>query len=525
MGNEMRDVMGWAKSRKIVALVAISLTLAVGIMIGSVISGRAGADKGTPAGDATPLVVPSPVQLSSTFASIAKQVEPAMVNISTISVPERPRNRGRQRTPNRNPNPSPFDFPFDQFFGAPDNTPQAERSLGSGVIVDKRGYILTNNHVVEEATKIQVRLDDDRRTYTAKVIGTDRETDLALIKIEGDKDFPVARLGNSDAVQVGDWVLAFGSPFGLQATVTAGIVSAKDRSNIPGSEQFQRFIQTDAAINPGNSGGPLVNMAGEVIGINTAIYTSSRGYDGVGFALPSNVAISVYNQLIKSGKVTRGSIGVSFAEGRSQNDVLLDSLGVKYGMVLESVEPDSPADRAGLKAGDVITHINGKPVKDGNDLVAPIAETPVGDKITVTFVRDRKPRDVSVTVGDRGKIFGGAADNRADAQDEEVPAQLGLRVEPLTSELARRIGVGSERGVVVGEVEPGSFAEDIQFFRGDVITEINREAISSVADFKTAVGKLKKGQNVVFKVLRRDPRSSADAPRSLTVFLAGVVQD
>ncbi len=525
MGTEIREVVHWAKSRKFVASLTIALTLVVGIMIGSVVSGRAGADKGTPAVDATPLAVPSPVQLSSTFASIAKQVEPAMVNISTISVPERPRNRGRQRVPNRNRDQNQFEFPFDQFFGAPDNNPQPERSLGSGVIVDKRGYILTNNHVVEEATKIQVRLDDDRKTYTAKVIGTDVETDLALIKIEGDKDFPVARLGNSDAVQVGDWVLAFGSPFGLQATVTAGIVSAKDRVNIPGSQQFQRFIQTDAAINPGNSGGPLVNMAGEVIGINTAIYTSSRGYDGVGFALPSNMAINVYNQLIKSGKVTRGSIGVSFAEGRSQNDVLLDSLGVKYGMVLESVEPGSPADRAGLKAGDVITHVNGKPVNNGNDLVAPIAETAVGDKITVTYVRDRKPREVPITVGDRGKIFAETANPREESQEEEVPTQLGLRVEPLTPELGRRIGVDGSRGVVVAEVEPGSFAEDIQFFRGDVITEVNREPIMNVSEFKAAVGKLNKGQNVVFRVQRRDPRSSADAPRSLTVFLAGVVQD
>jgi serine protease Do len=524
MGTEMREVVNWAKSRKLAAALFVLATLVMGILIGTVISGRAGASRVTPVSDAAALAIPNPVQLSSTFAAIAKQVEPAMVNISTVSVVERPRAR-RFRSPQRDPRDpnrqdrEPFEFPFDRFFGMPEEGPSAERSLGSGVIVDKRGYILTNNHVVDQATKIVVRLDDDTTNYAAKVIGTDELTDLAVIKIEAPKDLPAARLGNSDAVQVGDWVLAFGSPFGLQATVTAGIVSAKDRGNIPGSRQFQRFIQTDAAINPGNSGGPLVNMAGEVIGINTAIFTMNRGYDGVGFALPSNVAIHVYNQLIRSGKVTRGSIGISFQEARSQNAVALEALGAKFGMVVESVNPGSPADRAGLQAGDVITHVNGKPVKTGNDLVEPIADTAVGEKVRVTYLRDRKPTEVTVTVEDRGKIFPDDASQRQPEPEEEPAAALGLRVEELTAELARRLNMEGQRGLLVAEVEPGSFAEDIGFVRGDVVVEVNREAASSPADFRAKVGRLKKGQNVVFKVLRRAE------PRNLTLFLAGTVQE
>lgn len=519
MGTEIREAVAWAKSRKLAASLFIVFTLMLGIMIGSVVSGRTGASKAAVAvSDAKPLAIPSPVQLSTTFAAIAKQVEPAMVNISTISISER-RPQRRQTPPPQGRNRNREQFPFGEFFGAPDEGVQASRSLGSGVIVDKRGYILTNNHVVEQATKIQVRLDDDRETYNAKVVGTDPDTDLAVIKIETTKDLPVARLGNSDAVQTGDWVLAFGSPFGLQATVTAGIVSAKDRVNIPGSEQFQRFIQTDAAINPGNSGGPLVSMAGEVVGINTAIFTTSRGYDGVGFALPSNIAINVYNQLIKSGRVVRGSIGVSFGEGRSRNPVALQSLGVPHGMMLEAITEGSPAERAGLRAGDVVTHINGKPVKDGQDLVGPIAETAIGEKVRVTYVRDRKSEDVSVIVEDRTKVF--PRDGREEEQPEQEPvaAQMGLRVEPLTPELADRFKMGNARGVVVTEVEPGSFAEDMGFVRRDVITEVNRESVTSPVEFRGAASKLKKGQNVAFRVLR------PATPKNLVLVLGGTVQE
>src|ERR1700723_4309023 len=359
--------------------------------------------------------VPAPIPSASSFSGIVNRVEPAFVNIATTQVLEKKPN-GKKRLytlpnkpkPDQNPNEDddPMQDFFDRFFdGRQDGPPQAERSLGSGVIVDKRGYILTNNHVIENATKIQVQLKNDTARYTAKVIGADDDTDLAVIKIEVNKDLPIAKLGNSEGVQVGDWVLAIGSPFGLQATVTAGIISAKDRGGLGLAKQFQRFLQTDAAINPGNSGGPLVDLAGQVIGINTAIITGTRGNEGVGFALPSNMAIGVYNQIVGSGKVTRGSIGVSFAEDQSKNPIVLHDLGAPYGVVIEGVEPGSPAEKAGLKGGDVITGVNGKPVKTGNDLVNPIAQAPIGSKVKLTFMRDRAQKETVAEVGNRTRVF------------------------------------------------------------------------------------------------------------------------
>jgi len=382
--------------------------------------------------------------------------------------------------------------------------------------VDKRGYILTNNHVIEQATKIQVQLNGETARYTAKLVGADEDTDLAVIKIDANKELPTAKLGNSDGVQVGDWVLAIGSPFGLQATVTAGIISAKDRSGI--GQQFQRFLQTDAAINPGNSGGPLVDLSGQVIGINTAIITGSRGYEGVGFALPSTTAIRVYDQIIKQGRVTRGSIGVSFQEEISTNPITLKSLGAPYGVVIESVQAGSPAEKAGLKGGDVITSVNGHAVKTGNDLVNPIAEAPIGSKVKLTYMRDRAQKEATATVEDRTRVFPNTAGRMSDQPGEAVPTEFGLHVEELTPERGHRVGIEGQKGVIVSEVEPASFAEDLLFTRGDVITEINRQPINSVADYRAAVSKLKPGDDVVFKVLRRQ-----DGDRMLTVYLSGKV--
>src|SRR5438105_7587907 len=409
---------------------------------------------------------------------------------------------------------------FDRFFdGRPDSPPPADRSLGSGVIVDKRGYILTNNHVIEQATKIQVQLNGETARYTAKVIGVDEDTDLAVIKIEANKELPVAKLGNSDGVQVGDWVLAIGSPFGLQATVTAGIISAKDRSGIGGAgHQFQRFLQTDAAINPGNSGGPLVDLAGEVIGINTAIITGGRGYEGVGFALPSTTAINVYDQIIKQGRVTRGSIGVSFQEEPSTNPITLKSLGAPYGVVIEGVEPGSPAEKAGLKGGDVITSVNGKPVKTGNDLVNPIAQAPIGSKVKLTYIRDRAQKEATAEVGDRTRVFPNTAGRLGDQPGETAPPEFGLHVEELTPERGRRVGMEAQKGVLVTEVEPASFADDLNFGRGDVMTEITVEVMPSVAEYRKHGTTLKHGEDVVFKVLRRQ-----DSDRVLTLYLSGKV--
>ena len=525
MDEPVRKMVGWARREKVIAGLFVALTLVIGILIGTVVSGRTSAMKSVAfAGKgAAPLPMPDAVPSSNTFASIVNRVEPAVVNISTTQVLEKRQSTRKRRMPQApndqqpdNPNDPMQDF-FDRFFdGRQDAPPASERSLGSGVIVDRKGYILTNNHVVDQATKIQVQLNGETTKYTAKVVGVDEETDLAVIKIDSGRELPVAKLGNSDGVQVGDWVLAIGSPFGLNATVTAGIVSAKDRGNV--GKQFQKFLQTDAAINPGNSGGPLVDLAGEVIGINTAIITGSRGYEGVGFALPSSVAINVYNQLVQQGRVTRGSIGVSFQEELGTNAITLKELGATTGVVIMGVEPGSPAEKAGLKGGDVITNINGQPVKTGSDLVNPIALAPIGSKVKIGYVRDRQSKETSAVVEDRTRVFPNSALRQVDSQSDTAPAEFGLRIENLTPDRASRVGMEGQKGVLVVDVDPASFGDDLGFTRGDVIAEVNRQPVSSVADYKAAVAKLKAGQNVVFKVLRRQ-----DADRILTVFLPGVV--
>ncbi|HEY6129540.1 MAG TPA: Do family serine endopeptidase [Candidatus Acidoferrum sp.] len=524
MGEPVSKMVSWARREKMVAGLFVALTLVLGILIGTLVSGRTSAMKSIAfAGKGAALLpMPDAIPSSNSFASIVNKVEPAVVNISTTQVIEKRRSSTRRRPqqPNDqqpdNPNDPMQDF-FDRFFdGRQEAPPSAERSLGSGVIVDRKGFILTNNHVVDQATKIQVQLNGETQKYNAKLVGVDEETDLAVIKIEAPRELPVAKLGNSDGVQPGDWVLAIGSPFGLNATVTAGIISAKDRGGV--GKQFQRFLQTDAAINPGNSGGPLVDLAGEVIGINTAIITGSRGYEGVGFALPSSVAINVYNQLIQQGRVTRGSIGVSFQEDLGTNAITLKELGATNGVVIMGVEPGSPAEKAGLKGGDVITNVNGHPVKTGNDLVNPIATAPIGSKVKIGFVRDRQTKETSAVVEDRTHVFPNSAARQSESQNENGEAEYGLRVENLTPDRASRIGIEAQKGVLVVDVDPASFGDDLGFARGDVIAEVNRQPVANVAEYKAAISKLKPGSNVVFKVLRH-----ADNDRVLTVFLPGVV--
>ena len=513
MGIEFRELYFWMRRRKIFATLLLTLTLGIGIILGTMISGHAQATHDQNATGATLLSLPDPVILSNSFSAISKKIGPAVVNISTTQIVEKPKGGKRPRGSGSDPLQ---DF-FDRFSQSPDDAPDAERSLGSGVIVDKKGFILTNDHVIDQATKIQVALDGDSTKYSGRVVGFDKDTDLAVIKIEADHELPVAKLGNSDGAQVGDWVLAFGSPFGLNSTVTAGIISAKDRSNV--GHQFQRFIQTDAAINPGNSGGPLVNMSGEIIGINTAIYTGSRGFEGVGFALPSTTIVGVYNQLITNGKVTRGSIGITFQEDRSNNPVLMKELGAPYGIVVEDVTPGSPADKSGLQPGDVITEINGHPVHTGSDLVTPIAQTAIGDSVRVHYVHNKQAKEASLVVADRSKLFPQTAQNAEDQpEDSETPSQFGLHVEELAPDVAHKIGMSKVTGVVVLEVDPASFAEDIEFVRGDVITEINHATISNISDYRIEMAKLKPGQDVLFKVARR-----GDGDRVLTLFLAGAV--
>ncbi|HEV2386823.1 MAG TPA: Do family serine endopeptidase [Candidatus Acidoferrales bacterium] len=517
MGVMLRAVGDWARRRKLFAALVLFLTLGLGILIGSVISGRVGANRAPTPSGAGLLSVPNPVRLSSAFATIAAQVEPAVVNISTTQVLERP--QARNRSPRR-PN-DPFGDFFNHLWENPDQ-PEAEKSLGSGVIVDPKGFILTNQHVIDGATKIQVTLNGGNTKYDARLVGRDDETDLAVIKIQTGRALPTAHLGNSDGVQVGDWVLAFGSPFGLQSSVTAGIISAKQRSNI-GQKQLQHFIQTDAAINPGNSGGPLVNMAGEVIGINTAIYTGGRSFEGVGFALPSTTAISVYNQLVSQGHVTRGSIGVTFQEERSENPVALRDLGAPYGMIIETVSPNSPAARAGLQPGDVVVSLNGAPVHTGDDLVNPILQTPIGQAVRIGIIRGGRRMEVPVPVADRDKLFPQQADaDQPSASPGPAPTGVGAQVEELTPELAGRVGYSSQqRGVIVREVEPASIADDpMGLQRGDVIVEVNHVPVYTLRDYQRELGKLHAGQDVLFKVVRR-----FDQNQALTLFLAGVMPE
>jgi serine protease Do len=515
----------WAYTLSILA------TLTVGILIGTVISQGVKGKEGQKS-DATPLTLPSPQQMSNAFSQIAKQLEPSVVNINTESTIKNVRRR-------RGANPGGQDDEdgggmedfFNHFFGGPggqgggqgggpDTGAIRERSLGSGVIVDSKGYILTNRHVVEKADRIRVRFEDDAPgvQHDAKVIGTDQETDLAVIKVDVDRALPAAKMGNSDGMQVGDWVLAIGSPFGQAGTVTAGIVSAKGRDIVPG-RQFQTFIQTDAAINPGNSGGPLVNMNGEVIGINTAILSETNAYAGIGFALPSKTVVEVYNQLTgPEHKVSRGSIGIMF--DAVENPAIARVYGSGSGVTVSSVVAGSPADQAGLKVGDTITTVDGKKVSKGSELVADIASRKPGSKVNLGFLRNGKTQDTSVTIADRAKLFAARLGDDQENEDDSTPRQskFGVTVRKVTPDMADRLDMASGKGVIVQDVKPGSFAEDVNLGRGDIILEVNKQPVNSEDEFAKIESSLKSGQDVVFLVRQR-----GSSRQDGTIFLAGTL--
>jgi serine protease Do len=511
------------KANRLAYTLTILATLAIGILIGTIVSRGVKGQESKKSSDAAPLSVPAPKQLSNQFSQISKQLEPSVVNINTEStIKTQRRRRGPVGPDGGGDDQNPFDDFFDRFFGGPGGNPGSirERSLGSGVLVDPKGYILTNRHVVEKADRIRVKLQDDPPSvlHDAKVIGTDQETDLAVIKIESSKPLPVAKLGNSDGMQVGDWVLAVGSPFGLQETVTAGIVSAKGRNIVP-NRQFQSFIQTDAAINPGNSGGPLVNMDGEVIGINTAILTDTNAYAGVGFALPSNTVVQVYNQLIgPEHRVSRGSIGIEF--NAQENPAIARVYGVNSGITISNVVAGSPADQAGLKVGDTITSVDGKSVKNGDELVADIASRKPGTKVTLALIRNGKKQDATVTVADRAKLFATRLGEEEEGNEDNTPkeSKLGLSVRALTQDMADRLDVPAGKGVIVQEVKPGSFAEDTGLQRGDIILEVNKQSVNSEDEFTKVVSTLKSGQDVVFLVRQRGA-----GRQDGTIFLAGTL--
>lgn len=520
-----RDVSQKFRGRKFLPFAALLFTLSFGVLIGTVMNtgAKAAKDQNNAAPGATPLVIPSPVQLQNSFSTIAKMLEPSVVNISSEYIPaaqakSNVQPRARRRTPNQDEdqNDGMQDF-MQRFFGGNGGNggnfnfeqPQDRRTagLGSGFVVDKNGYILTNNHVVEHSTRLKVKFNDDSMEYPAKVIGTDPTTDLAVIKIEKTGLVP-AKIGNSDAIQVGDWAIAIGSPLGFQATVTAGIISAKQRSLEDANSAFQRFIQTDTAINPGNSGGPLLNINGEVIGINTMIASRSGGNQGIGFALPVNAAVNVYNQIIKTGHVSRGSIGISYRDDERSRE-LVKAYGGSQGVFVLDVRPDSPAEKAGIKTEDIVTSIDGKPIKNGQDLVEIVSAAPIGSNLSLGVLHEGKKENLKVMVGDRAKLVEegeAASEEKEPGAVEPANAKFGISIRNLNEGMRQNNGYKGQGGVVVDSVEPGSFADDIGLAKGDVIQSITSNnqhyPVKSTSDIPQIQAKLKTGDIVAFKVDR-----------------------
>lgn len=449
---------------------------------------------------ATPSTVISvPAAPANGFTEVAKLVTPAVVNITTVTT---------EKVSDGRSMPDELRDRMDEFFGKPfgprgrapqgPGEPRGPRGggQGSGVIVSSDGYILTNNHVIDNAREVTVTLPD-KREFKGKIVGTDPKTDLAVVKIEAD-NLPTIAWGDASHLQVGEYVLAVGNPFGLNSTVTLGIVSALGRGRM-GITQYEDFIQTDAAINPGNSGGALVNTKGELVGINTAIFSQTGGYQGVGFAVSTTMGKPIYESLVKTGKVVRGYLGIGIQD---LNQDLAKSFGIKEskGALVSDVKDDSPAGQAGLKQGDIITSYQGTPVEDAVALQRLVTKTIVGSKVAVRVLRDGHERDLTVTIGEQpdttqiAKVESGEADY----------AFAGVAVQDLDQDTAKELGIkGKAQGVVVTRVEPDSGAEKAGLMPGDVIKEINRHPVKSVKDFEKMSAGVKKGDNLLILINRR----------------------
>ena len=427
---------------------------------------------------------------SDGFADVAAKIRPSVVTVYSEKIIKLPQFR------------LPFgnDFPFQFFFDQDDNSSRQRRpmprerqfkqtGMGSGIVLDKDGRILTNFHVVDGTDEIKVKFADGA-TFDAIIVGTDSRSDLAVLKIKGKlpADLVPATFGDSDALRVGEWVLAVGAPFTFEQTVTAGIISAKGRTQIDGDrDKYEDFLQTDASINPGNSGGPLVNLRGEVIGINAAIYTPSGQNAGIGFAIPINMAQHVVRQLVKSGKVTRGYLGVVIQDLTPSLAEQFKIPGTK-GAVVNQVSKDAPADKAGLKVGDIITRINSKPIDDTRQLRNLIASTDPGAKVELTIVRDGKDRALPVTVGELPDA-GNQSATATGSSGSDHTGRFGLAVEPLTDNVARELGVEPGTGVLIESVETDSPAEEAGIHPGDLIVEVNRARVANVDEFNAAMQK------------------------------------
>lgn len=433
--------------------------------------------------------------IQDSYAAVVKKALPAVVNISTSRIVRTPRGGELPQLPDF------FDFfgfgrPGREFGPAPAPRERRAQSLGSGVVVSADGYILTNNHVVEEATDITVAFND-RREFTAKLIGGDPLSDIALLKIEG-TGFATLPMGNSDSIEVGDICLAIGNPFGLQSTVTMGIISAKGRGGL-GIEAYEDFIQTDAAVNPGNSGGAMINTRGELIGINTAILSGSGGNQGIGFAIPINMAKDIMGQLRDTGKVSRGYMGAEIQDLTPELAKAFN-LSSTNGVAVTKVEPDSPAEQAGLQTGDVVVSVNGTAVKTVNELRLRISGTKPGETVKLSVQRDGKPLTLAVTLKQLPSQRGGEESGPGGG---EPSALEGLSVDELTPQIAQQLGLSPEvKGVVVTSVDPSSDAAASGLARGDVIQSVNRRPVTSVAEFRKLFGSTG-GQPVVLLVNRR----------------------
>jgi serine protease Do len=502
------------KLRVWIAALAVACLVA-GIGIGAMLSGR------TIRAQSEAQIARAPEALSASFAEIARRVEPAVVNIETTQatpdVSEKEDDKEDQSTNN----------PLLDMFRRQRRSPT--RGVGSGFIVNPKGYILTNYHVVEDAAKITVGLQS-REQYRGTVVGFDPETDVAVIKIDAPKDLPTVTLGDSNAAQVGDWVLAMGSPFGLDQTVTAGIISKKERET-PYFNVFQRFLQTDAAINRGNSGGPLVNMRGEVIGMNSQIATSTGDYNGIGFALPANETAFVYKQLIAQGKVKRGYLGITL-ESVHEEFAKVYGLTEAKGAIVTSVTQNengqqTPASKIGMQASDIIVEFEGAPVLSAQDLIQRVANTPVGQQVTLVFLRDMNgkldKRTATVALGERPpstlrdwveptKPSTKSADPRGNA------LHLGITLAELTPQLLADRHLTGVQGLYVKEIDPNGLVAEIRIqpsgapalAEGDVINRINRVPVNTLADFQRMLNGLKAGDPIVLNVTRMQRDAKGD---------------
>jgi serine protease Do len=439
---------------------------------------------GTAATDSNPVMIPG------NFSEIAENVGPAVVNIRT----EKTTKGGGRVFRNFGPGPfnkeDPFQDFFNKFFGGDQQREFKQRSLGSGFIIEKAGFIVTNNHVVENADKVKVKLKNGDE-FDAEVVGRDPNTDLALIKIEAKADLPTVKIGDSDSLRVGQWVVAIGSPFGFEQTVTSGIVSAKGR--VIGSGPYDDFIQTDASINPGNSGGPLINLQGEVVGINTAIIASGQG---IGFAIPINLAKGIVEQLKSSGEVTRGWLGVAIQP-------LSSDLGAYYGIkdgkgvLVTEVFKGDPAEQAGIRPQDIILEINGKKIGDSRDLTRTIANTPVGETVAIKLLREGKEQQVRVKLSKRedSKIAG-------RQQQQKSGDELGIQVAEITTEMMQRYNLPKVEGVIVVEIDSQGKGAEAGVQTGDIVVEINYKKIKTVKDYNEQLQKIKKGEKIKMLIQR-----------------------